>query len=211
MSLSILTYYLPNYARLAALTLPNREEYCARHGYSHVVQTQAFRDPGQYYAIDRLWWLLDLMGRPGASDLYWVFNVSSVITNMGRPVTDYLDSDHSLYITRDVNGLNAGSMVIRNDEMGRELVRFVAEAAAHVNHCWFEQKVLQDNELHPRFGPRIKVLPHPSIQSYDYLEYKWPDTTPGHWHEGDLVLALPGLNLDQRVDRIQRWLKRVVR
>lgn len=208
MSLTILTHYITqdkgDFQQLADLTIPIRDRYCARWGFKHVVHNGSFHNPNLYYAIQRLHLILDLMAKPDATEWYWVINIQAVITNHAINVLDFTDETHDFFITRDVNGLNAGSFLVKNSEKGREWLRFVAEKAAFTNHCWFEQHICQENENNPLYKDRIKVLDHPSINSYWYREYLLPDTTPGDWRPDHLLLSLPGMDLGQKLDRVKR-------
>lgn len=211
MSLSLLTFYMDNYVELTRLVIPNRDEYCARHGYTHVVKTGPYKDAGLYYAVQRLWFLLDEMEKPGASEYWWVMNAQSVITNMTKDVMIVTDPNHHFWIARDINGLNAGVFVVKNSERGRAWIRFVAEKAPHINHCWHEQRVMQENETNIAWADVVSVI-HPSLcNSYRYSLYNWPDTTPGDWRPGDLVLSFPGTSLSERLSLVPDALKLVTR
>lgn len=208
MSLAILSYYLPtkseNYEELAKLTLPNRKEYCDNFGFNHFICSGPYNDPNMYYAYQRLLLLRDLMfNTKGDIEYYWVINIQAVITNMKKNVLDYVDPEHHFWITRDINGINAGSFIVKNSDRGMDWINFlISKEPEYRNDCWHEQRVIQHNENNPNYKDVIKVLDHPSINSYFYDLYNWPDTTPGSWKQGDLLLSLPGLNLKQRLDLV---------
>lgn len=202
--LTLLSHYITgdkgDFEPLAAMTLPIRDRYCAKWGAKHIVHQGAYHDPGLYYAIQRLHLLLDLMKKPDATMWWWVLNIQAVITNHTKNVLDYTDDVHDFFLTRDVNGLNAGSFLVKNTPAGREWIEFVAnEAPHHPEWQQWEQNVMKKHENDPRFKDHIKVVDHPAFNDYLYPEYKWPDTTPGNWFPGHFVLSLPGMNLQQKL------------
>lgn len=204
-----------DYSQLAALTLPNRDEWCQRHGYEHIVQQGFYKNPAVYYAFDRLMLVRDLLDRADAPDIFWVLNVSSLITNISKPLVDVLDDEHDFWIAKDVHGLNAGSFVVRRSDFCRRWLDFlISMEPRYRNDCWFEQRGMMDWWQHENWTWKIHLVPQRAIQSYDYSLYRpWPPETPGNWRRGDLCLGLPGLDLNQRLAIAREWLPsdRIVR
>lgn len=205
MKITLLTQYVPtpqeDYTQLADLTIPNRDEWCNRHVYQHIVQRGHFADPGSYYAFDRLKLLRHLLDQPGAADVFWVYNVQGVITNLTRRLEPVIDDEHDFWITKDCHGINAGSFLVRNTPWSRQWLDFVIGSEAHYrNDSWKEQRCIQHWWQHEHWTWMIHLLPQRAINSYDYgLYHPWPPHTPGNWIKGDLCLSLPGLNLQQRL------------
>lgn len=213
MKVALLTQYVPtereDYTQLAALTVPNRYEWCQRHGYEHIVQRGHFADPASYYAFDRLKLLRNLLDRPGAAEVYWVLNVQAVITNLTKRLEPVLDDEHDFWVTKDCHGLNLGSYVVRNTPWARGwLDHIIGLEPAYRDHCWKEQKTIMDWWQHEDWTWMIHLLPQRAINSYLYsrLYSPWPPTTPGEFRKGDLCLSLPGLNLQQRLDLVREVL-----
>lgn len=217
-SLTLLTHYTlsPLYCteEVPTLVLPNREEYCARHGYQHLVHAGPYRDLGHlYYAIQRLHLLRDLLfegDATAAPDLVWVLNAPALVTNMTIPVTQYLDEDHDFFICRERGHLNAASFVIRRTDWARQWLDLLIKEAPHAGD-WFENRVMIDRQPDSPWKERIKVLPHPSINSYPYHVYPIDTSTPGNWEPGHLVLTMPGTNLTTRLSLIKGTLPKVIR
>ena len=84
MKISLLTFYTNEYQSLADLTVRNRNEWCARHGYHHEIKVGPYKGL-PYYAYDRLVYLRDMLV-PGGPDIVWTLNVQAVITNLARPL-----------------------------------------------------------------------------------------------------------------------------
>ena len=207
-SLTLLTHYVPtpkeDYTELADLIVPARESYCARHGYKHLVQRGMYGG-FSYYAYGRLKLLRDYLDSPDATQFVWVLNVQSVLTNHTKQVTDVLDDEHDAYLTKDCHGLNLGSFVVRNTPWTKSWLDFIISLEPNYRfHPWHEQKAFMDFWLHENWTWMIHLLPQRALNSYQYQRYKpWPPHTPGNWRLGDLVLSLPGLNLQQRLEIVR--------
>lgn len=206
---TLLSHWLPtereNYQELADLLLPNRDRYCAAHGYTHIKHAGPYFDSSLYYAVQRLHLLLDLMNGPNATEFYWVLNIQSIITNPSVRLESFVDETHDFWAHGDINAkINTGSFIVRNSEWGRLWIRFLIEDVKTHSHCWFEnQSVIRHCESSP-WREKIKIMPHPGLNSYLYAQlYNRPDCPPGQWYEGDFVLSLPGLDLAQRLSIVR--------
>lgn len=205
MNLTLLTHYIPtpkeDYQIIADLTIPGKEAYCQRFGYRHLVHCGSYGNERLYWAIQRLQLVYDyLFAGLNDVDAVWVLNPQSLITSFKKPVTDYLTPEHDFFITADINGLNAGSFIVRKTEWTKRYLECLLKLAPNVNHGHWEQMAMIRTYQLPEWAPKIKVLDHPSIQGYLYTRlYSRPDSTPGQWHKGDLVLSFPGTTFADRL------------
>ena len=212
MSLTIVTHYLPtetaDYQKLADLTLPNRDEYCKAHGYHHLVHKGPHHDPAWYYGFQRLKLIRDAMDHEGATEFYWMLNMSGLITNMRKRVEARTDNEHDLWMCKDVHGINWGSAVLRNTQWSRDWLDFLcALEPLYRSHSWHDQKAIQDWWLHERWTHKISLLPQRQLQSFRYTLYPpWSDKTPGHWRFGDLCIQFPGVTLEDRIKHVTEML-----
>ena len=216
---TVLTHYSPSYDPVAAITLPGREAYCHRHGYRHVIQRGPYHDAGLYYAIDRLYLLLDDMRADSAlsdthqteceNHFYWVVNIPTIITNHTIKLESFVDDTHDFFIHRDVNALNAGSFIVRNSEWGRRWVQFIIDDTKTHRHEWFENFSILRHAETDAWKDKVKVVPHPGFNSYEYQRgYSMSPDTPGQWKPGHFVLALPGMDIDKRLGFLRSdWLQ----
>lgn len=188
--------YSPSHQALADVTWPNLREYCKIHGYVPA-KIGVQNDKWEYKKHEFFKSVFQDMEEIG---LIWYRDVDSVITDLTKPITDFIDDEHSFFITEDAMELNGGSVIIKNNGFG---IAF--------NNAVLRQRDLFQNEqnvynsfrslYHPYL---IKVLPHPSINSYDYSLYpEYPNIRSreqGHWHDGDFVLHTPGLPFEKRIE-----------
>jgi hypothetical protein len=202
MSISLLSFYTPEYQPLANVTLPNKQEYCDKLEYLHLVKTTPYGNKDNYYAFQRIQYLRDLLfASENDLEAVLVLNIHTMVMNFNTKIESFLDNEHDFYICKDVNGINAGTFLIKKSDWSKKWLDFIlSKESVHKNHCWFEQKLIQDNWELPEFKDKVKILPHPSINSYFYNIYNWPETTPGHFNKGDFILHLPGLGMEQRIN-----------
>src|SRR4249919_3873476 len=110
MNAAIYIYYTPDWQPLADIVLPKVKEYCTKHNYTFV----AFCLAADSAPLNKMKGLSAIMH--DAHDFIWVLDLDTLITNPEIRFTDYVNYYHDIFICNDVNGINAGSWVIRNSE-----------------------------------------------------------------------------------------------
>lgn len=198
MTVCVLILYTELWQPMADIVLPNIRAYCDKHGYDY----QFMQYPEPYpsnFGFNKLIEILDLF-KLQRHDVIWSLDLDATITNHNIKVEQFLDDEHDFFITRDVNGINAGSFLVRNTAWAKEFMEYLV-GFKDVTNC--EQDAIDlymvDNEC-----DKIKVLEHPSINSYNYELYPEHGETrkreEGHWHDGDFVLHLPGIGVAKRLE-----------
>ncbi len=200
MNAAIYIYYTPSWQPLADIVLPRVKGYCERHECKFIIAHDSKNCLWAFGKMDRLRQIISLF----AYDFIWVLDLDTLITNPEIPFTNFTDDEHDIFITRDINGINAGSWIIRNTEASRKFVATIVD-----NFDAPHEQILMNKYLHM---VKVKYLPHPSINSYKYeLYYNFPEFLlscgyipikhdQGQWEQGDLLLHLPGLTLEQRIE-----------
>jgi hypothetical protein len=192
MTAAVYIYYTPAWQELADIVLPKVSGYCKKYGYDiKVILNSEIIVNWSYYKMS---WLAFLIYD---YDFIWVLDVDTLITNPEIPFTDFTDNEHDIFICKDINGINAGSWIIRNTEASRNFVSTIVN-----NFTEPHEQILMNKYLHM---VKVKYLPHPSINSYDYRLYNHfglavPAHDQGQWQPGDLLLHLPGLSLEKRIE-----------
>ena len=190
----VFTMYGDNYSGIASVTVPNMEKYCKRHGYDFKVLL--LDGDGNDYAYKKHEYIKELFKRD--IDIVWYLDCDAMVTNHKIRLEDFLDEDYSVFLTRDFTELNGGSIIIRNNELGRWFNDYILSRRGHYQN---EQNVINANEF--SFKHFMKHLPHPSINSYRYdlyLECASHVGKPelGDWKPGNFVLHVPGLGVERR-------------
>lgn len=203
MNIGILTFYTKEYQEVADLNIPERDKYCAKHGYQHIVKIGPYKNL-PYYAYDRLEFLRDYFLTHKELDIIFVLNIQSIIMNHNIKIEDVIDNDYDCWITKDINFINFGSSIFRNCDWSIEWLNFlISLEPVYRSDCWREQRAFIHHWDKPKWCHHINLLPQNKINSYDYTLYQWSVKTSGHYKNGDFILSLPGTDLKQRLDIIK--------
>ncbi len=198
MNAAIYIYYTPSWQPLADIVLPMVKQYCLKYGYRRCLMPSA---ENSNWAARKILYLEMLLVN---YDFIWVLDLDTLITNPSIPFTDFTDDEHDIFITKDINGINAGSWIVRNTKASRDFIGKIVD-----NFDAPHEQILMNKYLHM---VKVKYLPHPSINSYKYeLYYNLPELLAacgyipikhehGQWESGDLLLHLPGLSLEKRIE-----------
>lgn len=204
MRIVCMTMYSPSNQLLADITVPNLKEYTDRHGYELY---ELKIDDGKFHYEKHLA-VKDLFKH--GVDIIFYKDVDSLITNLQKPITDFIDTEHDFFITKDCNEINGGSLIIINTVWSRMFNDFVLFKKYDYNN---EQEVYVAYQYDKRFKDKIKILPHPSINSYLYELYpSIPQKTheEGQWEEGDFLLHLPATTITQRINIFNEYKNKIV-
>lgn len=209
---ALLSVYSDNYQPLADLTWKkNKALYCARYGYTGYNICIPYRDK---MGFDKFNCALSVLDH---HEWIWITGTDSLITNFNKDIYTCLDLGSnccSFIAAFDANGLNADSVVFRNDVCGKTLLAAI-----------WDHESIYDNEQHtvavlteqnPYWGNRTKITYQWELNSYDYNLYPGcPHVDSkyqarGQWQEGDLLIHWPGTSFDQRMDLARQYLDRVI-
>lgn len=213
MKIALLTFYTGDHYKIADVVRENKDGYCKKRGYDHIEFKGPYNDGTLYYAIDRLFYLRDILKN---YDTIWVLNVQSIITNYNKKIEDLLEDGKDFVISADVGGLNAGSFIIKNSQWSFKWLDFLCKKSPlnpteHWGNHW-EQKIIQSNYQNIEWINNIKIVSQNEINSYIYSMYPpWNNSTPGDWRSGDRVLAFPGQSLEKRLIEVPKHFDRVIK
>jgi hypothetical protein len=217
MRIAILTVYTDNYLPLAEIVLPNLKKYCNKHGYE--LHAENITGTQMYFGYKKIECLFGLLGAFSV-DAVLCLDMDTLITNHNIKVESFIDDKHDFYITKDVNGINAGSFIIKNSDWSIEYLRDIFESQEKFE-CEQNAIVYWMDTLY-KYKKKIKILDHPSINSYLYDEYApgWgvigdkqidkPTHEEGDWQKGDFLVHLPGMTLDRRIEIFKHLEKEII-
>lgn len=203
--IGLLTAYYPNYKQLADIVLPNLQEYCIKHGYGFY--DYVLPEVGVHFSFKRMKMLRELMNYN--TDVILCTDIDILITNYNIKIESFLDSKHDFFIAKDVNGINAGNFIVRNTEWSRKYIDFILSKQDSFEN---DQNVIEAIKDDKEWNSKIKILPHPSINSLMYDEYgerygiigdrriEKPTHEEGNWESKDFLLHLPGMPLERRLE-----------
>jgi len=188
--------YTADWVDLAKITVPNIVNYCRKHGYDWNIQSIQGRYSGYLKILN-----IQSLFAANDADVIVSLDCDTLITNYNIKIEDYLDDTHSFFICEDYNGLNAGVFVIKNSKWSADFLSYILQCEGQSGMYCEQDAILSYMKSFPN-NENIKILPHPSINSYLYESY--PEIPPqsheqGQWVEGDYILHLPGMDNQTRI------------
>jgi len=193
MKICILTIHSNEYKNLANITLPNKKEYCDKHGYD-LIFYENFNHP----QIDKTLFIYDTILK---YDVVFWLGADTLITNFNFKIEEFINNK-PIIIVEDINGINADSIIFKKTD---KVLEFIEK--------WYKMPIIdwegeQGNfrrlSLESDYSDHIEIVEQKKINAYDYTLYG--KTYEGRyninmcWAENDFILHLPGLNNNIRIE-----------
>lgn len=200
--ITLCAYFTPSFHALSEVTVPNIRRYCDRHGYklvfwSDVDHTEDDPRPFGFRKTERV---LELLRASATGDILCVIDLDLLFTNHTRRLEEFMDNEHDLFFTHDVNGLNSGVYMVRAT-LGTHKFMEDAIGRAGLPGVFGEQDAMRDSLKIEAFANLTKIVPHPAFNSYLYEEYgKEMSHEEGQWQPGDFLLHMPGCSNERRIE-----------
>ncbi len=184
MKVAVVTSVSANIAELAALTVPNKLEYCLRHGYSLIVDNQPYEE-----AVKNL--SNSLLSILDCHDLIWTLDSDAVITNMTVPIHTLDCLGPAMTVCEegivDWNLINCGSVVWKSGCRTRYVLERLREAESE----WIGLPCQQQSWLGGLVGSVGDLITVAPLRAFNSCVWNCPAGGPGepgcHWQAGDLV------------------------
>jgi len=184
MRVALLTSVSANIAEMAVLTVPNKLEYCLRHGYSLIVDNRPYEEVVKNLSDIVLAALAD-------HDIIWTLDCDAVITNMTVPIHALECLGPAMTVCEEGivewNRINCGSVVWKRGCRTTYLLERLREAEPE----WMSYPCQQQTWLGgvaATAGDLITIAP---LRSFNSCEWTHPGGSIGkpgsHWQDGDLV------------------------
>ena len=207
MRLAVFTSVSSNIKTLADVSVPNKFEYCMRHGYSLIVDNMPYDQAVR--STDTIARYLDTF------EAVWTLDADTLITDMRTPIhaLDCL-GPHATVCEEGVvewNRINCGSVFWRNTPQTKHLLRLIAASPEK----WTSLACGWQTWLH-RFIGSDDILRVAPLRAFNSCVWNRPanasDDPGGHWQLGDLVYHPCGVfPLEERVKWLTQTLPKVLR
>jgi hypothetical protein len=203
MSVALVTSVSANIADLAAITVPNKLEYCLRHGYTLICDNQPYDQ-----AVARVDLLCHYLDR---FDMVWTLDCDAVITDIGQPIHELACLGPHVTVCEEGivswNRLNCGSMVWRNTTKARVLLQTISEDRDR----WAGLTCGWQTLLGEFAAVGVDVLTVAPLRAFNSCVWNRPanerDEVGSHWQPGDFVYHPCGVfPMEERIE----WLKRIL-
>jgi hypothetical protein len=198
---AIVTAWDAGAADLAALTEPNKQEYCRRHGYA--LRSGLVDTGGHWVKIPAL-----MSALPEFDWVVWM-DVDLLVMNQAVRLEKFFDATVDLIGSHDAIGWNNGVFFLRNTPWSMSFLKTWAEIGRRYNgHPSPEQSALV-HLLYREPKDKWKCVGQKAFNSYLYDLYEDLSYPEGQYCPGDFILHLPGLPNERRIEVIQRFLKEI--
>lgn len=206
---------------MAAITVPNKTEYCTRHGYCYyqdVFTGGCHPWPG----YDRLPALLMLLKSNSYDWIFWL-GCDALITNMSIRLEDLIDANYGMVAATDGNELQMDSFLVQKGKRGLELIQRVWDTRNETHGPYLEQSNLIKQSGKPEFSGTVKLIPQKQMNSMRYSlypDYYWNHRfvqkidclgNNGEWTPGDFVFHVPGRPFETKLNVLREISTLVVR
>ncbi len=185
---------------MSSVVLPVWDTYCHKH--KHNLYTTIYDEWQSDSGYNKLIKAKQIFNAGFCSSV-WCIDLDAKPTNLNINVKDYLDDEHDFYITKDYNGLNGGSFIIKKSEWSYKFIDWLLQCRGKEKMYCEQDAIAYYMKLFPNHE-KIEILPQNTINSYKYGLY--PEIPPqteeqGQWVEGkSLVLHLPGVGIEKRIE-----------
>lgn len=180
----IVTSVSENIAEMATLTVPNKTEYCLRHGYSLLVENVRY----DLAVANVSRWARHFE----QFEIVWTLDADAVITNMATPIHELECLGPHVTVCEegivDWNWVNCGSVVWRATQMSRDVLATIDADKPHWRSfpCSWQTWMGIVAKKRP---DAITVAP---TRAFNSVAWNHPggsaEYSPGcHWQAGDLV------------------------
>jgi hypothetical protein len=201
---SVISLYSENMQAVADLTIPSHVKFAEAYGWNQEAKI-----------VDQencLWEKLNLISEHLSqkhSAVLWL-DADVLITNP-KPITWILDENPAadVFLTADINGLNAGAMLIRNTDWSKA---FFYACKTHGKTLFGdrpngEQQAIQHFASVYPYAGIVHYIPQRELNSYHPDAYEYPKSHSAHWQNGDFALHLPSLENEIRIEILKQYIQ----
>jgi hypothetical protein len=204
MRAAIMTSVSRNIAEMASLTVPNKLEYCLRHGYSLIVENRPYHEVASS--------MVTLCSYLDQFDFLWCLDSDAVITDMSTPFHELpCIGPHATVCEEGIvewNWVNCGSVVWRNTAECRTIL-----SAIHAEEqTWRQMPCSWQTWFGDLAKSRPDLISVAPVGSFNSCEWTHPGGGPtkkpgSHWMPGHLVWHPCGVfPMADRVEAIRNML-----
>lgn len=199
MRIALCTWDTPDYADLAAVSQPGKEEYCERHGYDFVHDSRPLVDP---LGFERLELVAQLL--PGYD---MVLSVDTDAMIMNHTLKAERLPQTGLCISEDLFGINDGVFAAVNTPLTQQFFAVLVAMRKAGN----SQQMITHLANLDVYRPLVTRVPQRVLNSYRNHLYGRPEWFTGNYVVGDWICQWPGIAKDDRIPLMRKAQKEVIR
>lgn len=207
LKIAFLSAYDHNQQCLADYAIPNKQEYCKRHGYDFIAFNE-WNDKDRSVHWAKIKYAANLL-----KNYHWIFysDIDSIIMNHNKKLEDFLDHNYDFIASYDRYGINSGQWFIRRCNWAATFLTSIYSQTQCINQPCPEQMAMITTLINLGENlKRTKLVNQKQFNSYLYEKYDWawPD---GQYTPGDFLLHLPGMSNEERVPILKEYSEKVIK
>ena len=201
MKIAIISISSESYKPLSDVAYPYWRRYCEKHGYDFISEGATDPRGTNWQKISMIGHYLKLY------DLVLWVGADTVVTNSEITIEQFwlLQGKPKVLLSTDVFGVNSDVMLF-SQSVESEMLLYAIDTLGYQlyeKHHWGEQKSIIRFVHQKPYSDWVKIIPQKGMNSYLHRLYGRPENWPGNWEQGDWILHLPGLPLDERLRVIE--------
>lgn len=156
MNIAIITCTTPNRKYLYDITNPAKEKYAKLHKYDYIFSDTFYPDKTK-----GVYWLKPAFIAEHISEKYdwilWCDDDASIIKqnfDLEKFITDVAESDKLIYAAEDLNGFNAGVLLVKSCDESKAIFKFVYEKMEPI----FKHAQYQDQSALEKLGKELNAI-----------------------------------------------------
>lgn len=199
----IITAFTDNYKEFFNLSEPVLTDYCNKNNYERYVYSISnnYSRPASWYKVERL---LEHT-RKGKGFSLWL-DIDTIIVNSNFKLESLIVENKFIYISKDINNINAGVLMIKNNDYCNNFFTKVWNSTQYLNHCWWEQAAIIEliEQNYMNIAEHIEYVPQNILNAYEYIHYGYPDN-PGQVNSDSFIFHCPALSYPLRLRLLQKY------
>ena len=193
--IALLTAYDQRQRDIAAISSPNKAQYCRLHGYDFIEETSNF--PKDRSAV----WAKIVLLQKHLARYDWVFwsDADSLVMDLHKPLGTLCDPEADLVICHEdlgqgVYNINAGQMLLRSSEWSQEFLEDVWDQTWALKDPHQEQRAIIHLLFSEDLSGHVHVVAQRTFNCY-----------LGNFARGDFLLHFPDMPNDKRIEAMRYW------
>lgn len=222
MKICVASIATPDMNELTEITWSNKIDYCRKHNYHGILQSQTWN----YLGFDKIIFIDNLLNSNQYDWILWVDN-DTLFTNFNKKIEDIIDDNYDFIICADYSGdVNAGVFLVKNSTKGKN---YISLLKTKMYELQYKNKFLFGEEqtaIHATYKldslkDTIKIIPQKIMNAYPYSDvYGHPNGlndwlgVNGNWEQGDYIIHIPGFGPDlfhKRLEHFKKYSQLVIR
>lgn len=208
LSFGVVTVATDNIRPYAEVSRFINQKYCDRYDYTYHYHT-TIHDTTRHAVWDKM---PSLLKHWNEHDYLLWLDADAIVANQDLSLTNFIDDEHELFISKDINGLNSGVFIIKCTEMMRGLMMTNCSSLIYERFKKAKYKEQSALEYLLTLNPYFKYVKyHPAklINCYDDVYNYCKGQLNNVYADGDFILHLPNRTTENRINRFNEILQAI--